>query len=456
MPPTNRRHDMTENTTQVTAQAPPPSLLCVGQEPGILLALKQLFQTKGFKVRTAASGQAALDFLVSEPADVVIVERRMVPMDGAAFLAQVHQRWPDTKRLLLSDDADVAWALAAIDQGQIYRYVVKPWDNNDMVLIVRAALQERALELECRQLRATIAQRNDKLESRNVDLEALVHERTTELEKSLQAVRASNERQKINFITSIKVFTNLIELRNSNVAGHSRRVADLCRRIAVQMKLDSKIVNDVFVAGLLHEVGKVGFADDMMDTPVVMLNTKQLEQFRKHPLRAAELLMPLAELRGSNEMIATQLERFDGAGYPNRLAGEQVPIGARILIVACDYDSLQIGLLGQRKMTPEQAQKAITNGSGRRYDPAVIQAFTVLNGGLSREEFRESLRQECTLKSSNLLAGMVLYRDLITPSGMRMLSAGHILDDAMVRKIIDFERLCDLQLSIDIWQDTKP
>lgn len=453
---THREDDMTDSTPDVAAEAPLPSLLCVDDEPGILSALKRLFRTKGFDVRTAESGQAGLELLASAPADVVISDMRMPQMDGVAFLTQVRQRWPDTKRLLLTGYADVASTMDAINQGEIYRYVAKPWDDNDISLIVRGALQQRALEMEQRRLQSTIELQNLQLKSLNAELEGKVQERTAELDKSLQAAKAANERLKNNFITSIKVFTSLIDLRNANVAGHSRRVADLCRRIAVHMKLDSKIVNEVFVAGLLHEIGKVGFADDMMDTPVVMLTTKQLELFRKHPLRAAEILLPLAELKGSAEMIASQLERFDGAGYPNRLVGEQIPIGSRILIVACDYDSLLIGLLGQRKLDPASAQEAIAQGSGRRYDPDVVDAFMVLHGGMSREQIQKTQRQECTLKLRELLPGMVLSHDLITPSGLLMLTAGHVLDDVVIRKIIDFERSSDLQLTADIWADTKP
>lgn len=436
--------------------APLPSILCVDDEPGILSALRRLFRAKGFDVRVAEGGQAGLDALAQQSADVVISDMRMPQMDGVAFLAQVRQRWPDTMRLLLTGYADITSTMGAINEGEIFRYIAKPWDDNDILLIVRSALQQRTLELERRRLQALVAAQNSELKILNADLEGAVAERTAKLEQTLAAVKVANERLKNNFITSIKVFTNLIELRKSDVAGHSRRVAELCRRMAVQLKLDSKIVHEVFIAGLLHEVGKVGFADDMLDTPVVMLTTKQLEHFRKHPTRAAELLMPLAELKGSVEMIASQLERFDGAGYPHRLAGEQVPIGSRILIVACDYDSLQIGLLGQRKLDPVQAQKAIVQGSGRRYDPEVVDAFTVLHGGMTREEVQKTQRGECTLPLRELLPGMVLSHDLITPSGLLMLTAGHVLDDVVIRKIIDFEHSSGLHLTADIWQDTKP
>lgn len=449
---------MTEQVTDsdTPIDAPLPSILCVDDEPGILSALRRLFRAKGFDVRVAEGGLAGLEALAQQSADVVISDMRMPQMDGVAFLAQVRQRWPDTMRLLLTGYADITSTMGAINEGEIFRYIAKPWDDNDILLIVRSALQQRSLELERRRLQALVAAQNNELKKLNADLEGVVAERTAKLEQTLAAVKGANERLKNNFITSVKVFTNLIELRKSDVAGHSRRVAELSRRIALQLKLDSKIVHEVFIAGLLHEVGKVGFPDDMIDTPVVMLTTKQLEQFRKHPARAAELLMPLAEIRGSVEMIASQLERFDGAGYPQRLAGEQIPIGSRILIVACDYDSLQIGLLGQRKLDPAQAQKAILQGSGRRYDPEVVDAFMVLHGGMTRDEVQKTQRAECTLPLRELLPGMVLSHDLITPSGLLMLTAGHVLDDVVIRKIIDFEHSSGLRLTADIWQDTKP
>jgi response regulator RpfG family c-di-GMP phosphodiesterase len=437
---------MSEDNTVATDYAIGATVLCVDDEPGILSALRRLFRAKGFQVQLAQSGQAGLAMLEAQPFDLVISDMRMPEMDGVVFLEQVRLRWPDTMRLLLTGFADISSIMGAINKGEIYRYIAKPWDDNDILLIVRGALQHRMMLMEQRRLQLLVQQQNEELKVLNASLELRVQARTQEL-------RQANERMKGNFVTSIKVFTSLIEIRHSNLAGHARRVADMARRISIQMGLDSKLGQEIFVAGLLHEIGKVGFEDELLDTPVVMLNTRQLEAFRKYPAIAEAVLMPLEELKGAVEIIKNHLERFDGGGYPRRLCEEEIPIGARILSVASDYDSLQLGLIGQRKLDARQARDVIVQGSGRRFDPRVVDAFVVLHGGKSREQVKKEQQAERTVSAHDLQPGMVLSRDLITPSGLLMLTAGHVLDDAVIKKITDFERSTDLRLTADVWCD---
>ncbi|MDD2808836.1 HD domain-containing phosphohydrolase [Rhodoferax sp.] len=424
------------------------SILCVDDEPSILSALRRLFRAKGLAVQVAQSGPAALALMQTQNFDLVISDMRMPEMDGVAFLEQVRLHWPDTMRLLLTGYADINAVMGAINKGEIYRYIAKPWDDNDIFLVVRGALQHHVLELEQKRLQALVQLQNEELKAMNDSLEVRVHTRTQEL-------RQANERMRNNFITSIKVFTSLIELRHANLAGHARRVADMARKIATHMGLDAKQGQEIFVAGLLHEVGKVGFADELLSTPVVMLNTRQLEVFRTYPGIAETILMPLEELKGAVEIIKSHLERFDGGGYPHQLVGERIPLGSRILSVASEFDSLQLGLIGQRKLDARQAQEVIVQGSGRRFDPAVVDAFVVLRGGKSREQLRNEKHVERSVSSRDLVPGMVLSRDMITPSGLLMLTAGHVLDDMVIRKIIDFERSSELKLAAEVWQDPQ-
>ena len=148
-----------ENMSTSTAAAA-PTILCVDDEPNILSSLRRLFRPHGYRVLTADGGAAGLALLESETVDLVISDMRMPHMDGAQFLAQVRQRWPGTMRLLLTGYADIQSILDAINQGEIYRYVTKPWDENDIVLVVRHALERRALEQEKLRLEALTASQN--------------------------------------------------------------------------------------------------------------------------------------------------------------------------------------------------------------------------------------------------------------------------------------------------------
>lgn len=422
----------------------PATILCVDDEPNILSALRRLFRPKGYKVLLAESGKAGLELLQNEHVDLVISDMRMPEMDGAQFLEHVRDQWPETVRILLTGYADVSAIIEAINRGEIYRYITKPWDDNDIVLVVRHAVERRLLEQEKKRLEHLTQQQNDQLKALNASLEAKVEERTG-------ALKVANEQLKASFMTSIKVFSSLIEMRGGNLGGHSRRVADLARKIAMQLKLESKLVQDAFVSGLLCEIGKVGFADDLLGMPISEMSPVQLDEFRKHVVRAEQLLMPLQDLRSAAVNVGGQLERFDGGGFPARLTKDEIPIGAQILAVAADYDNLQIGTMAQRKVTAEDAKILIIQSSGKRYSPRVVDAFTQVL--LAAELPRAAKIGVVERASHELTMGMVLARDLITPSGLLMLSVNHVLDERLIQKILDFERTGGLQLILQIRTD---
>ncbi len=431
-------------------EEPPAAIvLCVDDEPNILSALRRLFRGAGFQVRTAVGGAAGLALLETETVDLVISDMRMPEMDGAEFLQQVRQRWPDTVRLLLTGYSEVTSIIGAINRGEIYRYISKPWDDNDIILIVKQALERKALEQEKKRLEALAIRQNEELKTLNASLESKVAARTAELSVAAEKLKA-------NFVTSIKIFSTLIEMRGGNLAGHSRRVADLSRKLALKMGLDGKVGQEVFVAGLLHEIGKVGFADELLRTPVGVMTPAQLDLYRKHIVQAEQLLMPLQDLKGATEIICAQFERFDGTGFPEKLAAGSIPIGGRILALASDFDSMQIGTLSQRRLTAEEAKILIVHSSGKRYDPEVVTAFVELLGGGAREESEKDRTSEMMVNSKEMQVGMVLSRDLITPSGLLMLSTDHVLDGRLIRKIMDFERSNNIQITAYIRVDRKP
>lgn len=440
---------MTDTTTPSDSKR--PVILCVDDEPSILSALRRLFRAHGFQVLAAEGGQAGLDLLDTENIDLVISDMRMPHMDGVVFLEHVRQRKPDILRLLLTGYADIASITGAINRGEIYRYIAKPWDDNDIILTVKDALERSALVKEKKRLEALVVAQNEELKTVNASLEIKVEARTAELKQSNVALNLANDKLKSNFLTSIKMFTALIELRDNRLAGHTRRVADTARRLARAMGMENRQVQEVFVAGLLHAVGMVGFDDELLQTPVAIMTPRQLEVYRKHPARAEQLLMPLAELKPTVEIIGEQLERFDGSGYPQGTAGKHISLGGRILALASDYDSLQIGLLEPRRLNQQEAQDVIHQRSGHQYDPVVVEAFLDIFRDLTQDEIPASTATSRSVKSRDLAVGMVLARDMTSPTGLLLLTAGHVLDDAVIRKITSFERSIDAQLTATVW-----
>ena len=121
------------------------TILCVDDEANILSSLRRLFRPHGYKVLVAGGGVEGLEALAGEHVDLIISDMRMPGMDGATFLAEARQRYPDTVRLLLTGYADMDSTIAAINSGQIARYIAKPWNDQDVLLTVREALERQAL-----------------------------------------------------------------------------------------------------------------------------------------------------------------------------------------------------------------------------------------------------------------------------------------------------------------------
>ncbi len=410
------------------AAAPQCTVLCVDDEPNILSSLRRLFRPQGYRMLTAESAIDALALLEREHVDVVISDMRMPQMDGAQFLAHVRERWPDAVRLLLTGYADMERTVAAINSGEILRYLSKPWNDVDVMLTVRQALERKSLEREKLRLEALTRRQNAQLKVTNDTLEAKVAERTA-------ALAAANAKLEASFVTSIKMFSSMIEMRGGGLAGHSRRTADLARRIAQQMGLGGAETQNVFLAALLHDVGKIGFSDVLLARPVNALAGEHLVQYRKHPARGAQALTALAELAPAAAIVRAHHERFDGSGFPDGLAAGEIPLGARILAVANDYDDLQTGVLAQPTLTAPAAVAAIEKARGHRYDPAVVAALVaVLAGG------QADGAGEATVNSSHLEPGMVLARDAVAADGALLLAADYVLDERLIRQLRQYEQ----------------
>jgi hypothetical protein len=145
--------------------------------------------------------------------------------------------------------------------------------------------------------------------------------------------------------------------------------------------------------------------------------------------------MPLDELKDVAKLVRAHHERFDGQGFPDGLEGPNIPIGARILSVVNDYDGLQMGTLSERRMTAEEAKTMILQSRGKRYDPAVADAFVELLGGLGHEIVHEK-----AVSYPDLKVGMVLSRDLVSREGVLLLSADFVLDMRLIKQIQDYVR----------------
>lgn len=413
------------------------TLLCVDDEANILASLRRLFRPAGYRLLTATGSEEALAILEKEAVDLVISDMRMPGMNGAQLLAAVCARWPETVRILLTGHADITSTIEAINRGQLHRYISKPWDDSEVLLVVREGLEKRALLREQARLEALTQAQNEELKSLNAGLEAKVAERTAELAQA-------HEKLKAGFLNTVKTFSNLVELRGGQMAGHSRRVAELARRIGQALRLPPEEAQDLFFAALLHDIGKFGLPDALLGKPFNQLTPDERNEMVKHPAKGEALLMGLEQLRGAARLIRAHHERFDGQGYPDGLSGIAIPLGARILAVANDYDAIQQGAISAKRASAEEALAYLRAGRGHRYDPTVLDAVEKLLGNPSREAAPLALR------SDKLRPGMVLARDLVTRDGILLLAHGFLIDESLVRQIQGFERSEGYRLTLHV------
>ncbi|MGE5471274.1 MAG: HD domain-containing phosphohydrolase [Bacteroidota bacterium] len=432
----------------------PATLLFVDDEPSILSALRRLFRPQGYRILVAEGGAAGLALLETEAVDLIISDMRMPEMDGATFLKKVRERWPDTMRILLTGYADVTSTVAAINEGEIYRYISKPWDDAEIVKTVREALERQQLENENRRLTALTQAQNDELKMLNASLEQKVAERTAELRQALSFVEQAHGELKKSFITSVQVFAGLVELRSgpagSRLAGHGRRVADLARSVAQRMGMSDAEAQNVMLAGLLHDIGKLGLPDELLGKPFNSMTQEQRALVMKHPAIGQNLLMGIDKFKEAAVLVRHHHECFDGSGYPDRLAGIAIPKGGRILAVVNDYDALQIGTLAQRPLRAEEALGFLIDNRGKRYDPTVVDTFARLLA-----ETQKTAPTELPVRPMQLKPGMVLSRDLSHRDGYLLLAKGGVLTADIISQLVKLEQSEQQNLTLYIRQEEK-
>lgn len=415
------------------------TLLAVDDEPNILTALRRLFRATGWRILTAGHAEEALALLATEAVDAVLSDMRMPGMDGVQLLERVSQGWPRTARLLLTGQADLGSTIEAINRGRLHRYITKPWNDEELMLTLRQVAQGQQLEAEKQALERLTQQQNDELKALNAGLEARVALRTGEL-------AAANDRLKRNYLTSIKSFTALIELRSSAQVGHARQVADLTRRIAQAMTLDPGTENDLPIAALLHDIGLIGLSDALLARPLNRLDGQELQRYRLHPVLGEQVLLASDDMQGVAPLIRAHHERWDGQGFPDGLRGAAIPLGARILAVADAFEDLRSGRIDGQPLSRLDARRAVLAGRGSQFDPSVVDAFASLFSAAPPKPRVAMLR----LRTAELRAGQTLAKDFVSPEGVLLLSAGHRLSDDLIDRIRAFERKHGLTLLLAV------
>jgi len=278
-----------------------------------------LFRSCNYMIHTAENGSEGLALLNQEPVDLILSDMRMPKMDGAQFLAKAAEQWPETVRILLTGYADIESTIAAVNKGKIYSYCSKPWDDNELKILVHNALEQKFIRDERNRLFAIVQDQNEQLKDLNAHLEDKVEQRTGQLKKSLAQIDKANKALKKQYADSIKTFARIIEMRPGIKSGHAKFFAENGRNIARLMQLSDEDVNNVMYAGLLLQIGKMSLPDELLKQPLFSLSWHDKKRYYKHAEEGQMMLKDIRQLQEAASIIYHQYEHYDGSGMPKGL-----------------------------------------------------------------------------------------------------------------------------------------
>jgi response regulator RpfG family c-di-GMP phosphodiesterase len=327
-------------------------ILIVDDEETIRLALRKFLRSRGYEVEIAGSGDQALQLLDKSSFSLMLCDVRMPGMTGVQIVPLARQRDQDLAIIMLTAVNDAATATEVLSSGAT-DYLMKPVELADLQQAVDRALQERAELIEQRRL--------DKLIRDEVAL------RTAELEREKESLRLMS-------VSIAETLINAMEAKDLYLRGHSQRVAELAGQLAKEMGLDESVCEDLRVAGRLHDVGKIGIREAILNKPD-RLTPEEFEHVKQHVQIGLDILAPLFHLKTPLNYVEHHHERWDGAGYPRRLAGEEIPLGARILCAADTFDALTSKRAYRDPLTPAAALEHLKVDIGKQFDPCVYEAL---------------------------------------------------------------------------------
>ena len=327
-------------------------ILVVDDEEAIREVVSTLLESQGYHCTLCSNGRLANETFGTDTFDLVLSDIVMPEMDGLKLLAELRSQDPDVPIIMVTAMHDISIALEAIRAGA-YDYILKPFEKDQLHLSVRRALEHRRLVLENRTYQS--------------DLEHLVAERTQQLQIAIADLEQSYD-------YTLEALGGALDAKDAETEGHCQRVTAFTITIARAMGVDKGLLRHIARGAFLHDIGKMGVPDHILRKPGPLTHEER-EIMRRHCEIGYAVLERIPFLKEAAEIVLSHQECYDGSGYPRRLKGEQIPIGARIFAVADTLDAM-ISDRPYRKALPiSAAREEIGRFSGKQFDPKVVQVF---------------------------------------------------------------------------------
>lgn len=430
----------------------PDVVLLIDDDPDVLLALRKELRKQNLTVLTTLDAREGVSLAKRHKPGIVICDFKMPQLSGIDVCEAIHQVTPDTSRVMMTGFSDLDSVVCSINRGHVNRFLCKPVDAEVLQLTIAELVGIGRVRLARIKTARDLANRAAELELLNNSLEHCINERIREYGQAKLFLDLSRRERKAQYFSAIKVFSGLTELRSPHLGAHSKRVAELARLLAIELECTPDEVNEIYIAGLLHDVGKIGLSDEALFSPVGNLSKELKTELMSHSEKGQTLFAGLPDMESISTMIRHHHERFDGEGYPDGILNNVIPIGSRILAVAEDYDELQQGWLAAKKLTEDEALAFVLKSGETRYDPHVLAALKP-----AIEKLRAAPRlEERLLKGSELLLGQTLSRDFIGPDGYLWLSKEKLVSKHFIEQVKEYEGLTGKPQKIYVYRLKRP
>jgi response regulator RpfG family c-di-GMP phosphodiesterase len=433
------------------------AVLIVDDEEYILTALMRLFLDEAFTILTARSGQEGLEVIKKNDVAVIVSDQRMPGMMGADFLARSREIRPDAVRMILTGYADVASAIDAINRGGAYRYITKPWNDEELRLAIYDALERYQLIAENRRLTALTIQQNNELKKWSSELEIYVQQQTIDLSKRNKELEQLNIKLKKNFHDMIAAFLKILELRDNFLYRHSLHVAELVDAISTTMGLSSETRDPLIVAAQLHDIGMLKTPETSFLTDVKDLSAEEQREYAIHPIRGQSVLAVIEDMKQVGIWIRNHHEWYNGAGFPDRLQGEAIPLGSRIISLADAFD-LNMCRHGYVLQAVPEVLAKIRGLLGIRFDPRLFEPLVAATQRLYADEHTGTGDEQdivIELPLDRLMEGMVLARDIRSGSGLLLLGKGVTVSSRALEGLKRYHAVDPLKEKIAVYTKVK-
>lgn len=354
---------MADKPTPAAPQAA-QKILVVDDEPNVLVALKRHLNAEPYSLTTVDNPETALDLLRQEEFGLVIADYLMPKMNGVELLRAAQQDSAETVRILFTAYTEANIAIDAINEGGIYRYILKPWNGVEIKQIIKEALAKFSMGKLNRKL----------FELTKLQNAALI-EKTKEIEVKNKVLKKLYEETNLSYLKSVQVFTGLLEVFDPYLMQHSKRVAEYARLVCEKLGLPERDKNFIEFGSLLHDIGLIGLPKALSRKKFSACTAEEKRQIKQHTIIGQNLVNKDVKFEEVGQIIRSHHERYDGEGFPDELRGTDIPLGGRIVAVVDAFDSLLYPPNLFDRSTPESVKGFLYNNRKTRFDPQVVDAF---------------------------------------------------------------------------------